>query len=506
VPQPIQPAVARQPAATPRPIVRASMWGADDDEPRVHLLGQDAPREPDGHVVNAAAPSQLADDVPSPARTRSIVLKAVDITPQMEPVRPLRKLIDAAPIRASLTEMMTSATVEIPQVMQIVSEEEGQLPAGSIIYDLGPVYRFYASAEYLLWWTKGFRVPPLVTSGTGAVPQDFRGILGSPDTTTLFGNSRTSSGPSSGGRFYAGYNLDPCGLCAIEGGYFFLGNKNDRFNAAGGELSRPFFNINTGMQDRELTSSPGTAPGDVFALNGAITVQARSSLQGAEANVRKLCCMDCNYRLSALAGFRYLDLNEGLLIQENVTSLKAIPGFDIFNPGNNIVVTDEFNTRNRFYGGQVGLDGVLQRGRWFVGGRAKLALGVTDQSINIAGSQVVTTPAGGVTTFNGGLLALPSNIGHFSQSRFTFVPEVGMRVGYNVTDNIRVYVGYDILYWSSVVRPGDQVDLTLNVNQIPNFSANPVFSPPSTNVRPVVPFRTSDYIAHGINAGLEIRY
>jgi Putative beta barrel porin-7 (BBP7) len=37
------------------------------------------------------------------------------------------------------------------------------------------------------------------------------------------------------------------------------------------------------------------------------------------------------------------------------------------------------------------------------------------------------------------------------------VPEVSLDMGYRFTSFFRASVGYDLLYWSSVARPGDQV-------------------------------------------------
>ena len=37
-----------------------------------------------------------------------------------------------------------------------------------------------------------------------------------------------------------------------------------------------------------------------------------------------------------------------------------------------------------------------------------------------------------------------------------------LQVGYQVTDNLRAFVGYNFVWLSSVARPGDQVDLTVN--------------------------------------------
>lgn len=385
------------------------------------------------------------------------------------------------------------------------------MPAPGVFDGLGGFggpQRFYVRAEYLYWWTRGYRLPPLVTSGDPTAPEDSRGALGAPGTSLLFGDNNTLGGPRSGARFTAGWNFGGCSPCAIEGSYFFLGRRTNHFGATSATtpvLGRPFINADTGLPDRELTTTPGVLPGDFAQLRGGIFVDNFSSFQGAEANLRRALCCGCDYRIGGLVGFRWLDLHEGLTITEDITSLKAIPGTDIFNPGTRIRVSDSFQTRNRFYGGQVGLDGELYRGNWFVGGSVKVALGVTSQTIDITGNQLITAPNGRRRSFNGGLLALPSNIGHHTRNQFSVVPEVGAKIGYQFTSRLRVFVGYNFLYWSNVVRPGDQIDPVLNVAQIPNFTIGA--PPPAGTVnRPLVPFRESGFWAQGINAGLEFRY
>ena len=80
------------------------------------------------------------------------------------------------------------------------------------------------------------------------------------------------------------------------------------------------------------------------------------------------------------------------------------------------------------------------------------------------------------------------------------VPELGVRAGVQVTEHARVFVGYNFLYMSNVVRAGDQIDLRVNPNQLaPNNSlggpALPAFTP-----------KTTDFWAQGISLGLELRY
>ena len=366
---------------------------------------------------------------------------------------------------------------------------------------------FYARAEYLLWSFKKDTVPPLVTT---SAPQDF-GFLGRPTTQVLFGGDSLDSGTHSGGRFTVGFWLDDCNDKAIELSGFFLPGSDQNFQATSAMfpvLGRPFFSINRNTEFAQLTAFPGESVGNV-------AVQNSSNLYGLEADLRcKLCCgctcCDCcpcasglSYRVDGLAGFRYLNLRENLTITENLINLPTAP------PGRqNLAATvfDSFSTRNQFYGGQVGLDGVIDRGPWSLDVLGKLALGDTSQRLDINGGQTVTSLATGVTTpFRGGLLALPSNIGTHNQNRFSVVPEIDLTASYHFSEHVRIFAGYDFLYWTNVIRPGQQIDRTLDETQIPNFDTPGTIAPAGQN-RPAVLFHQSDFWAQGLNLGLEFRY
>ena len=88
--------------------------------------------------------------------------------------------------------------------------------------------------------------------------------------------------------------------------------------------------------------------------------------------------------------------------------------------------------------------------------RSSVALGVTHGTTTIDGQSAVVEPTGSVTAFPGGLLAQPTNIGRYTDNHFAVVPEVGVRLGAQVTERLRAYVGYNYLYWSSVTRRGSR--------------------------------------------------
>jgi len=358
----------------------------------------------------------------------------------------------------------------------------------------GPEGRFWGSAEYLLWWFEGSRVPPFVTSG----PPASNGILGAPGTTVLFGGSRLEEDPHSGGRFTLGYWLNECQTIGIDGGYFFLGSRAEQFTAGASGLpgsrvlSRPIVNAITGGETAEIVASPG-------AVAGNIHVSSSSRLEGAGVNgVANLCCT-CRSRVDLLAGFRYLELREGIGIIENLAVNPDVPTIG----GSGLAVADQFDTRNRFYGGQLGLRGEYRWRNTFVNMIGSVALGSMHEEIDIRGSTVITPSGSTPTALAGGVLALPTNSGHFSRDKFAVVPQIDINVGYQMTRHLRAFVGYSFLYASNVVRPGDVIDRTVNLTQIPsNLGPGSLMGP----ARPALFVRDTEFWAQGMNFGLEFRY
>jgi Putative beta barrel porin-7 (BBP7) len=349
------------------------------------------------------------------------------------------------------------------------------------------------SADFLLWWLKGGKAPPLVTASQPAST----GALGQPGSVVLFGpGSDLERSPILGGRFTAGCWLDQDHRFGLEGSYFFLVPRGNPFDAGNDGspgspvIARPFFNTVTGKEDSELVAFPGV-------LAGRINVDPSSRLQGYEANVLYNLCRSCNWSVTALAGFRYLDLDEGLGITENLAVLPSVPLLG----GSQFVVHDSFSTHNQFYGGQLGLRGEMWLDRFFAVASAKVALGDCQQSVNIGGLTQITTPAGTVSTQPGGLLALPSNSGHFFGNHFAVVPEGSLTVGYQVTEYLSVTFGYTFLYWSNVARPGGQIDRNIDPAGLPTNRAAGVQSN-----QPAFSLQNTDFWAQGLTFGMELRF
>jgi hypothetical protein len=364
---------------------------------------------------------------------------------------------------------------------------------------LGSGHRLYVNAEYLLWWLKKDNAPPLVTTTNCLQP-----TLGALDTVVLFGGANLDHSVRQGGRWTAGYWLDDDQHLGVEGSFFGLLSHGVHFDAVSNgqvPLFRPFFRINTLPPANGKPAQPPCEDSQLVAfpnkVAGSVRVDTSSTLWGAEANLRHRLCCGSWYRIDLLGGFRYLSLEEKLGIEESLLTLKGVKSPLV--PGETIQLNDSFQTANHFYGGQVGALTRLNWGGCVLDLKTKVALGATTEVVNVQGS----TQFSGNSPQPGGLLAQATNIGRHSTSRFSVVPEVGVHLGYQVTDNLLVYAGYDFLYWSSVVRPGEQIDRVVNTTQLPSANhTNPVVGAP----RPLLPFTANSFWVQGASVGLELQY
>jgi hypothetical protein len=365
----------------------------------------------------------------------------------------------------------------------------------------GPLGQWYVFGEYLRWKVRSSSTPPLVTAGALSDPRG--GILGAPTTTVLFGGS-ISNNWQNGFRVGMGYWLDCSQECGIEGDFFMLVPQTTKFIAGGTPglfIGRPFFDVAPGMEGEAAEEVSGND------LSGTVTIKLVTRFLGAELNYRQNLLMDAGpwnsvWHLDALAGFRYMQLKESISMVENLTLL--VPA-GALNAGDGLTVSDEFKTVNNFYGGQVGLNGEIRWGRLFVNMRGLVALGITHQRIDINGSTQFFQPAGTfVTSQPGGLLALPSNIGGHTHTTFSVVPELGVNLGYQLTDNLRIYAGYTFILWTNVARPGQQIDRTINSNQLPTITG-----PGSLGggpARPAFSVHDTSFWAQGVNLGVEFTW
>lgn len=372
--------------------------------------------------------------------------------------------------------------------------------------------RIWFSNEYLLYWIKkGPLAEPLVTTSN---PTDL-GTLGAPSTRVLFGGEGLDYGTFSGVRTTLGGWLDSEQSIGIVGRGFLLEQRTTSYSAqsdAGGNplLAFPVFDPRPSGTPLSFSNQPpgATLPGEAglfitqagnFA--GGLTVSSSSRLWGAESNGLLNMVRNEHWQMDGVAGFRYLDLGENMAIE---TTAHGLSGAGTF-AGALFLTHDMFQARNQFYGGQLGLRTAYRYDRATLDLLTQCALGSTHQVVNrdgrtdISNSHDATLTSG---TYAGGLLAVPTNSGRVDHDAFAVVPEVELQIGYAVTPSVRVFVGYNFLYWSNVVRPADQLDRVVNPSQVPAFGGLSLSGP----ARPAPILQTTDFWAQGVNFGLDLRF
>jgi Putative beta barrel porin-7 (BBP7) len=368
--------------------------------------------------------------------------------------------------------------------------------------------RSWARVDYLLWWVKDAPLPvPLVTTGNPSVGFDPKfvntvntaGAIGQPGTQVLYGDHNVHFRPFSGMQLTLGSWIDDDQYFGLEASGVFLERHTNMFAAASDSAGHPplYFPIFSDIAGAER-AVPIADP--LRGFSGNVLVASNLRLWGTEANVMLNLIRYLGMEFSLIGGFRYVDLRENLQIYNATTDL-------IF--GNMAVLNDSFGTTNQFYGGQFGgrFDFVLDHLCLEV--TSAIALGPTNQVVAVNGE--ITQPAANALTppgpgsFPGGLFAQTTNIGQRHADPFTTVLSLELRLAYEIAPRIRASVGYDILYWNSVVRPGNQINHSVNLSQNaildPNGVGKLVGAP-----QPAPLFNRSDFWAQGLNIDLEFRF
>jgi hypothetical protein len=193
-----------------------------------------------------------------------------------------------------------------------------------------------------------------------------------------------------------------------------------------------------------------------------------------------------------VGGYRWFRLEEGLMVTDNVNVVGGgIPA------GTSFSNLDSFGTRNQFNGGDIGLLSDLRRGRWVLETQGKIALGDMHESVNIDGQTKVTSGSS-VIGYPGGVLTQVSNMGVFRRDQFAVIPELNIKLGFQITPGLRATAGYNFTYVSRVARPGNEVD----------FTVNPPYSPGAAQIvsRPTYLNNPTDLWLQGFTVGFDYRW
>jgi hypothetical protein len=376
----------------------------------------------------------------------------------------------------------------------------------------------WIDGDFLYYWVKGAPVPvPLVTTGPPAVPPQLGfGTIGNPSTQTLLGDQSLSMGQFSGGRVTAGTwigGVPRVGYQTLgaEISFFTLGRRSTSFDFASNALglpvlSRPIVDALRQQESAYLVSTPSTNFNQL-PTPGRIHIGADTEFWGGEANLFKPLCGTPCWLFGVLAGFRYLNLEDSLTINQTTRVLNNGEAFLLavpVAPPATLRLVDDFQTRNNFYGGQIGAQAVYRHGPFAVTAFGKLAVGSMHEVIHISGQTQLGVIGLPTLTVPGGLLALKTNIGDYGRYVTSLVPEAGLNFSCQVLEHVAVTAGYNFLYAGTVLRPGPQIDRIVNPTVLPTSATyTPIpLGPP----RPQFDFHNSDFWAQGFTVGLNISF
>ena len=319
--------------------------------------------------------------------------------------------------------------------------------------------RLWSRWGSLIYWLKGYDVPALVTTSPAGTPLPDVGVPGLPTTTTLFGDSSIGESLRTGGRLNLGFWAENDRRVGIEGEFFALGSgdEDDFVSTLGGNriIARPFFNtdptVNAPVAD--VVNMPGV-------INGFVEVDTSSRIYSGAATARFNVACRCikrnvQSRFDLLAGYRYFHLGETLGIYE----LTEPTGGAV---GETNEFYDEYRTRNDLHSVEFGINWMRQHNRHYIELLGTVALGEVTRRVDTTGFSNVYIPGVADDVFPGGFYNHPSQQGRTEDSEFAVLPQARAKWGYFISPAMRIFVGYDFLYLSSVVRPNSQIDQSLD--------------------------------------------
>lgn len=381
---------------------------------------------------------------------------------------------------------------------------------------------WYGSFDFINFSVNQDQSPSLVITGTQTPNPQAPALFDVTNPQTLYGGNLPSE-TMFGGRVILGVWFNRDQTWGMVGSFFTTSTKESQFVAGSVDgatfIGRPYFDTTPGVNAENIERVA-----DIAGQGGSVTIDRSIQLRGADLNFRwnlfqsNNPCSKLFWNIDGYAGARYMGLDESLNVSEN---LRAYSDVNVlvngvqqlaFRSGTQTFVQDRFSTRNNFIGGNIGLLAEWRFGRFFIETRGGIALGSTSQEVIIGGSTqyslpnpvagqpVIVTP-----TQPYGLLAQSTNSGSRQQTTFSYVPEFGVKLGLQLTDHVRIHAGYDLMYWTNVVRPGQQIDRNVNSSRIPLVDINTgAFTPGATTgpAQPAFNFNNSNLLINGFNAGL----
>jgi len=360
----------------------------------------------------------------------------------------------------------------------------------SMITDHFKTDHWFATAELMMMWRRGDRLPALVTTGPDSDIAT-AGRLGEAGTEILFGQERTLADLRAGGRFTIGTWLDSRECQGLVGRYWFAGRESTHFATTEQEnpvIARPFLNVSpTPTQDTFVIAFPAARE------NGRISVSGTSDVMGADLSVHQFLYGKFGGTIDLVYGYQFMRLDEDLSISSGATNLEVGP----IPVGAIVNVTDSFEAINEFHGAQIGFASRYREQCWSFNSMIKFGFGSLNRIAKRRGS-TTTIVGSDTTTINEGLLVNNNNSGKYSDRTFGWIPELDLSLGYRFSSRLDATFGYHLIMMTDAVRVSGTIDPELGVNTNPGSPSDPV--------RPSPDMRFGTFYLQGIHFGIQYGY
>ena len=337
-------------------------------------------------------------------------------------------------------------------------------------------------SETLLWWPKGMGGGPLVVGGNDPTVLPTNPLAGGPNN--LIGTDMLV-----GMRLNLGVWTDCSQNFGVGArGWGLLTDGPTRTYTNGGNSTGiPFFNTSIGASDTFLVNLSAGANG---ANTGTIQTKSDVDLIAGELYGRSLLVRDGSSRVDLLGGYTFVRLDSEL----GLTSQYTDGITNTIQNGTVITTRDSFGTKNQFHGGHIGLLNEVSKGRFTFSALGKVAMGNVHQTSNVSGQSTEVAPNLTTSTAARGLFAQSSNSGTISRDQFTFLPEAGAKMKYQL-GRAQLGVGYTLLVFPSVAMAGDQIDRNVDIGNIGG-----------TMAAPAARLVTNTFFLHGLDLGVTFKF
>lgn len=168
-------------------------------------------------------------------------------------------------------------------------------------------------------------------------------------------------------------------------------------------------------------------PDSLRGVGTAFPATAATSFVGLDVNYRRSLIATAGARLDAVVGYRFAYLADEVYLGDEPVE------------GNTEYKRNRLLVENTFHGGQIGLAGEIRTETWYTEGVVKLAYGAVHTNQSATGAFQFARPAAVVAC----------------ETRGAFLPTVGVRLGYQLSNHGRLFAGYSFQYLDRVARLGD---------------------------------------------------